>query len=191
MCKQWIVRFLTAALVTGLLGACSSMRIHADYDPDVQFATLRGYQWMEDKKHLVERWPELTRRVHELVDAELEKKGFSKTPTEKADFLVRYDAAVNTKLNIQRLDEIAGYAPGSWQYSYAPDPWFPPYTRSYEWDEGTLVIDVVERESMHLIWRGVAEAQIGPDVSRAKLQDRVAGAIQKIMKRFPPERNRD
>jgi hypothetical protein len=56
-------------------------------------------------------------------------------------------------------------------------------TRNYE--EGTLIIDVMEGQTERLIWRGTATAEVRPRVSLEDRSDRVAEAVQKVLAEFP------
>jgi hypothetical protein len=58
-------------------------------------------------------------------------------------------------------------------------------TRTY--DEGTLLIDVLEPGSQRLLWRGVGRAEVHRISDPAKREERLREAVAKILERFPPE----
>ena len=49
---------------------------------------------------------------------------------------------------------------------------------------GTLVVDLTERESGQVVWRGVASETIKGTFKR--MERRVASAIAKMFRRYPP-----
>ena len=58
-----------------------------------------------------------------------------------------------------------------------------PTQRRYE--EGPLIIDVMEGESERLIWRGTATAEVRQRTSPADRSDRVAEAVRTVLAQFP------
>ena len=69
-------------------------------------------------------------------------------------------------------------------FPYAPDWWWTglsPNTMGY--DEGTVLIDVLDPESLDLLWRGSAKATLGPDPQGNALLLETAAAA--IIAKFP------
>ena len=58
------------------------------------------------------------------------------------------------------------------------------YVENY--DQGTLVLDIVDGRSNELVWRGTAQARIDPSNSPEERQRRINEAVRKILDRFPP-----
>ena len=52
-----------------------------------------------------------------------------------------------------------------------------------QYDEGTLVIDVVDANTKSLVWRGVASGEVARGGSSGQ---RLEQAVQKMFARFPP-----
>lgn len=64
--------------------------------------------------------------------------------------------------------------------------WVPVYRRRDEYGPGTLIIDVVERESRELIWRGWADGALLDAPRREELPKYLAQVVAKILEDFPP-----
>lgn len=74
-----------------------------------------------------------------------------KAATERADFLVRYHAALDRKIDGSTIDRYYGPRLGGPAVSE---------TVVREYDEGTLLLDMVDRQTGRLLWRGSAQARV-------------------------------
>lgn len=177
------VRFevlLLCALVAGTTG-CSNIRTNADYDPSVNFTTLRTYDWRADGKQAPQD-PRIDNtlfasRVHQAVDRQLAAKGYQQSTNGNPDFLVGYHAVVEGKVDFRTVGGYYGY--GGWGTA--------PQTYAYNYDEGTLLLDVIQPETMQLLWRGSATATVRPSATPVERQKRINEAIEKILSKFPPQ----
>ena len=119
-------------------------------------------------------------RVRKAVDAELEAKGLKRT-SQKPDFLIAEHMTKENKVDID-----------SWGYSYGPFPgywggyWGPGDISTYQYEEGTLILDFVDAGSKKLIWRGTAKANIENVDSPEKSKKLIDEAVQKILQKYPP-----
>lgn len=55
-----------------------------------------------------------------------------------------------------------------------------------EFDEGTLVIDLLDPASASVLWRGLARDEVDWRMSPTEIDTRIRGAVRKILERFPP-----
>jgi hypothetical protein len=64
-----------------------------------------------------------------------------------------------------------------------------PQTKTYvnEWEEGTLIIDIIDPRKNELMWRGTGTALIDENVSAEEDQEGLNDAVAKILKAFPPQ----
>ena len=62
------------------------------------------------------------------------------------------------------------------------------YTTVNEWTEGTLVIDVIDRENDILIYRAIAESKIQENIDPQERTERINDGVSRMMADFPPER---
>lgn len=186
-------RFLAIALLAGVAG-CSTMEIRYDYDPKANFAGLKTYAWLEKPQKptgdpRIDGNTILENRIHEAVDSVLAARGFTKV-TSNADFLVAYHVSLDRRRSVQTLNRYYGYGPG-WGYGYGAAYW-PGYwagareTYVYEYEEGTLILDIVNPESKELMWRGSAQDEVSFTSTPEKNQAQLNEAAQKMLEKFPP-----
>ena len=65
--------------------------------------------------------------------------------------------------------------------------WGPGGTSTYEYEEGSLILDFVDAKSKKLIWRGAAKAEVNRVNTPEKAEKLISEAVQEILKNFPPE----
>ena len=168
-----------AVIVAAFLGGCSTIQVTTEYDRSARFDGLSSYAWApqsetERTDPLLIGTP-LDSRIRTAVDVELAKRGYRPVAGGTPDFLVAYHAALARKIDLSSMRRGAGRRVG-----YAD-----PMTRTY--DEGTLLIDVLEPGSQRLLWRGVGRAEVHRISDPAKREQRLREAVAKILERFPPE----
>ena len=55
-----------------------------------------------------------------------------------------------------------------------------------EYQQGTLLLDVVKADNKQLIWRGTATDEVYPEPGQEAGEKRLREAVQKILAQFPP-----
>ena len=62
-------------------------------------------------------------------------------------------------------------------------------SRTYvnEWDEGTVLIDIIDARSNSLVWRGTATAELRASRDAEQAQRRLDEILTKLLERFPPQ----
>jgi hypothetical protein len=164
------------ALLALLAAACSSVSTSHDYDLAYDFGKLKRYQWAK-RTGADEGNPLIVQRVRAAVDAQLAAKGYARADS-GADFLVA--AYTGRQSRIQVTD---------WGYGYGPyGRWYGGPVDVYEYEEGSLILDVVDAPSKKLVWRGAATAIIDPDATPEERTKRINEAIAKVLAKFPPSK---
>ena len=181
---------LLAAIVAG----CSSLEVSFDYDPKANFAGLKSYEWLDEPKMptgdpRIDGNTILENRIHEAVDSAFAARGINKV-TSDPDFLVAYHVSLDKQRSVQTLNSYYGYGPG-WGYGYGaayrPGYWAgAPETYVYEYEEGTLILDIVDPENKALIWRGSAQDEVHFKSTPERDQTQLNEAVQKMLENFPP-----
>lgn len=179
LCRR---RVLAALLAAAVAGGCSTIEVSSESDPGADFSRLSSYGWLPET-----RPPTgdsrldgslLDARVRSAVDTQLAKRDYRRVPPEAADFLVSYHAALEKKIEVDTIYSTAGHgAGGSVVESEAVE-------REYE--QGTLLLDVVDPKTRQLLWRGSASAEIGPDDAPEERRKRIEKAVAGMLERFPP-----
>lgn len=171
-----------AALLIGfvVLQGCSQFKIRTDYDRAADFGALHTYAW-RPRPQLPSGDPRFDNAVIDApvraaVERVLGTKGYAKTPG-SPDFLVGYHGVVRSKIDVTTVDRTYGYRRvgiGS------------PRLDVGTYDEGTLLIDVIDPATMKLLWRGSATAVLRQRTSPEKREQRINDAVSEILAKFPP-----
>ena len=177
--QRWILLLGLAACV-----ACSTIRVSTDYDPEADFGSLSSYAWLEEKSG-VQGDREgvnslLDRRAREAVADELQAKGLEAAARGSADVLVVYHLSAEQKLDIDTINSNYGSGPGRWNRVGNSQ------TVVREYQEGTLVIDLVDASSKDLIWRGTGQTRLREYSDPEQREERLRSAVKQILADFPP-----
>ena len=173
-------------VLAGSLGACSGMKITTDYNPEVapNFSAYQTYAWLPQPIRQDPRvYNAITEnRVRRAVDNSLSAGGYRKLESGTPDFLVAWQAAIEGKVDVTMVNGYYGYGYRGW------GAWGGAQPVVREYDEGTLILDVIDAESRELVWRGVAQAKISQNSSPDQRGRKINEAVSKILANFPPER---
>ncbi|MDY6941829.1 MAG: DUF4136 domain-containing protein [Pseudomonadota bacterium] len=160
---------LSATALT--LIACGDYRIRQDYDRSFDFSQLKTYAWTADLSKTASMNPTLLEQVRLSTDAQLMSLGYQQDPR-RPDFLVTVRASAETKT--QPYIPMSGT--GSWDDT-AP---------TYDYEVGTLVIDVIDPASNRPVWRGRARGVLADQPNPAEQPKRINQAVRDILADFPP-----
>ena len=166
---------LLALVALGFTAACSSISATSDYDQGYDFSALHNYAWAEISGEKQQADQLTLRRVMEATDQVLASKGFAKTDPGQASFLT----AIQTGTEEQH--EYTTYGTGGWRFGGMTT------TTEQTYDEGTLILDIVDAKKKELIWRGSANGILDPGASTQEKTENVQKAVTKILADFPPK----
>ena len=181
--RRWL-RLAPFALAVAL--ACWTVQVTTDYDPETDFSSYRTYGWLprtpEATGHPRLDSPLVQERVRSGIERALKAKGYS-PGGEDADFFVTYHLAVDRKLDVQTTSS-SFY--GLYGYRVAI-----PETTVREYDEGSLIIDVMDAARKQVVWRGVGSGRLrgtSTTLDPVQLQQRVYSVVDEVLTGFPPQR---
>jgi hypothetical protein len=60
----------------------------------------------------------------------------------------------------------------------------------YQYEEGTLIVDLMLGKTRELIWRGIAKGSVDWHTPQEQRNELIEEAVQKVMAQFPPKRSR-
>ncbi len=178
-------RVLAALLVTALC-ACSTLRVSSDYDPAFDFSGFRTWNWLTGPQAgtVDPRLPSglVEERIRAALEKHLAALGFERSATGTPDFRVGYHAAVEDKVDVQTINRAYGYGPGwgAGRGLMTSDT----YVRQYE--QGTLIVDIVDPRTKRLVWRGSAQAEVYSYATPEQREARIDDAVGQILERFRP-----
>jgi hypothetical protein len=166
----------------------------SDYDRNFNFATLRTWDFKvitrmpEDPVGQNELW---NRRIREGLITHMTQVGFTKLNDGEPTFLMNYFMGIEKKYDVRYID----YGFPSW---YGRDPygfgrwhgWGPPYGRVDVWSipytESTLIVDVIDSRTNHLVWRGYDTRTIDFE----KSEQTIHKSVENLTKRLRRDVNR-
>ena len=163
--------------------AVLAQKIHIDFDGATAFSEYRTFGFKETGKDLRRVSSSLHQRVvRQLTDYAVE--GGLKQDDAKPDVYLAYYAAFRGDMRLVLGDLEYTYGPGFSLCSYWEGGVGTRDVRekSFHFKEGTVVVDVWDREREILVWRGMATAAVKKDYEKneAKLEK----ALGKLMKQW-------
>lgn len=165
-----------------VLAGCSTLSVRYDYDREADFGKYRTFAWSEQEVPGDElaRNPLIQKRVRSAVDETLASKGYTLSEFDQADFIVAVHAGIKERMRVQDWGRYGWY-----------HPWWGPYggrvdVRYYE--EGTLVIDIVDAKKKELVWRGTGTGIVKRYARPEKIQKDIDQDVTRILAAFPPGR---
>ena len=124
-------------------------------------------------------------RIERAVNAELQRRGFTKAPFRDAQLIVHYHVGVRDK-----LDTLAAEQYGACNSIPCPSPsydwgyWGAPERaiREVAYEEGSLMIDFLARPSLELAWRGSTVAEVSAVLAT---DAQIRKAVGRLLRKFP------
>lgn len=171
--------FVGIALVL-MLSSCSSVRVMVNYDDSVSFSDYNTFRFVSPRRQQSNRPgtvanPLITAEVMREIRPIMESKGFTEASSEEtADLLVVFYASIQN-----RSDYIPPtYSVGRWGRVRRTSP-----GHIVQYKEGTLVIDIVDRQKKEMVWQGIGKGVL----NRNNPGENLVECVQEILEEFPPQ----
>jgi len=170
---------IAAALALTLAG-CSDVDVTTTQDPKADFSLIHTWAWYETVNNDAPD-PEISeltrRRLKNCIQSELEARGYSWGPADKADMLIKWMAVASGSVELP---------PVGFRFGVDDPKTRGPVTGPSNIGEGTLVIDVMSNQAPRkVIWRGVAESTVNRSLPDEERQARIQAAVAKTFASFP------
>ena len=183
---RWNSVCLSLCFVIGLmflLQGCSPITVQSDYDHSLDFSKYKTFAWTkstESEKHTRRHHEsdQMDEKYHALMDKRLKSnveevlipKGFTKTSPENADLLFMFHFGVKSKIERWRMRGRGGGG----------------RTLRVPVTEDNVVLEMIDRETKDLLWRGWAEGEL-TDMSNEDKD--IRKSVEAILDDFPPQYN--
>ena len=172
-----------------LLAACAATGPEIRYDraPDADVATAETFAFIEPLGTDRNGYSTLlSQRLKDAARQELELRGY-RYVEEDPDLLLNFGATLDERLEVSPAPSVrVGY--GFYGYRRGLyDGWLGYETRVDDYREGTLSIDVVDAETMRMVWEGVAVGRV-TEATLANAAPAIEAAVRDILRGFPPSR---
>lgn len=184
-----------------LLQGCAPMQAFSDYDKSQDYTKYKTFAWLPRADSVHNYWydnPIIEKNVKYFGNKELTDRGYA-VDVNSPDLLIEYYSTVkNQQYTVSNpvytnnpyyynaayntYNGRRGYNPAM-AYGYNNTP----YTLSYQnqtvtYEEGTLLIDIIDRRQNRLIWRGWS---VGTVDDEQDLENQLQLDIHKIFKQLP------
>jgi len=174
--KSICLLFLLAVAV----GCSTVYDVQFDYNTKTDFANLKTYNWLPvPEKADIDSLDAM--RVQKAVNTEMQAKGLRLT-SGIPDFLIAEHLGKKDKVSVR-----------DWGYNYGPYAGYWGGYRgpmggvsTFQYEEGSLILDFVDPQTKQLIWRGSAKAEVDDVRTPEKREALINEAVKKILKNFPP-----
>jgi len=174
-------------LMFGVVGVAVAQDVRYDFDKNQDFSKYKTYKWVPIKG--ADQPDELTsKKVTGAIDAELAKKGLTKTDAETADLYVGFQTAIGTEKQFTSYNSGWGYGPGwggGW-YGSGGMSTSTTYSSTSTVYIGQLDVSFYDSAQKQIVWRGTASKTLDPKAKPEKKEKNIAKAVQKLLKNFPP-----
>ncbi len=189
--RNQILRATIATLValSGLSGCAT--RVRSDFDREAVFSDYNTFDWIAPLVRASEEGVQadlegpfarnslLDKRIRAAVNGNLETRGFQYVESGESDFRLNYHVTFKDKLvgSGSNFGYFGRYRRGGFSSGFN---WS---VRQYQ--EGTIIIDIVDRAKDQLVWRGwVVSRNRDGNFDEAE----ITRAVNLILMRFPPGR---
>ena len=175
MRKPALVFILAAALT----GGCAAMTVGSHIETTANFADYVTYDWGPPDNLPVgdprlDNNPFFKDRLQGAVEKQLDRKGYERALTGEPDLLVHYHASVTQKVDVYEVDARYGYCYGNCE------------TQFVDYEQGTLVVDIVDAKTGKVIWRGWAQNVMNGVIDdQQRLNKQVDEGVDSMMLRLP------
>jgi hypothetical protein len=177
---------LPLVLLLAGAGTALAQDVRYNFDKSANFNGFKTYKWVVIKGD-TQLQDLADRQVKAAVDAELAKKGLTRSESDTADLYIGYQAAVSTEKEYTSFDSGWGYGPGwyggGW-YGGGGGMTTGSTTTIYV---GQLALDMYATSPKALVWRGVASKTLDTKAKPEKQEKNLAKAIAKVLKNYPPK----
>ena len=166
------------AAVALVVAGCSSVSTDTDWDRTYDFSGTRTYNWIQQtQESMGESISDLeARRIVGSVDQAIAARGFTTASATQATYLLAFHTGSQTQTQYNTY----GYGMGGWYYGGMGMT----TTTATQYEQGTLIVDVVDRAKNETVWRGTAKATL--DSNSDVNIDNLNTATQKMFADFPP-----
>ena len=174
---------LTATLfIPAIVASCATtMTVSSHVERGIDFAPYRTFDWgpadaLPTGDPRLDQGPFFKDHIQGAVEKQLAARGIALSASGTPDLLIHYHANIRQLIDVDRIDRAYGYCSGTA---------CPPET--FEYEAGTLVLDVIDARTNRLIWRGWAQKSIGDMLEdREEMARTIDEAVMRMLQRLPP-----
>ena len=166
--------FLVAIFV---LSGCSTLQVDVDYDDSFDFKSQKTFVVVQSGRESSNGL--FNDRVVDALNVDLKSKDYQEVSKRGADLVFVFHADVESKSDIRTDYQMMGYR------GYRYSGMMMSTTSSYDYKEGTLVVDALNPKTQKIVWRAIATKEIRKYDTPQERTEAVNRVIKKLMEKFP------
>jgi len=179
--KKFLVALICLLVLTA--GSTFAQDVTYNFDKSTDFSKFKTYKWVAIKG--AQKLDTLAdKQIRDAIDAELSKKGLTKTDAETADLYIGYQPSLGEEKQLTTYNTGWGYGPG-WGYGY-PGSMGSSTSQTTTILIGQLALDMYDSANHDLVWRGIASKTLDPQAKPEKREKNIQKAAAKLLKNYPP-----
>ncbi|MEN8302748.1 MAG: DUF4136 domain-containing protein [Campylobacterota bacterium] len=172
-----MIKILSFMMSVLLFVGCSTLDVNVDYDESYDFKGVNSFaidNSIGNSKNTL-----FGSRVVNALENELKVKDYIKSSKEDADLIFVFHASAKEKSDVQTTIGLSGYR------GFRYGGMMMSTTHTYEYKEGTLVIDALNPKTKKVVWRGIGVKELREKETPQERTEAVNAAVKKIMEKFP------
>ncbi len=177
-----------AFIATLLAGCASGPRIQSDYDHTIDFSQYRTYNFFNPMGIESPNYSSIYGSIfRDAIGKEMASRGY--TLSDNPDLLINVSGRLQDKTKVTTTSDpymAGGYygyrrgAYGAWGgYGYGTSTHVSNYT------EGTINVDMVDREQKRMVWEGVAVGRVNDKNTNDEKRANVYAGIKEMFAAYP------
>lgn len=176
--KYFLSTLVTLLIFTG----CSQVQVNVDYDDSFNFSAQKTFVIIEEKKEGSNTL--YIDRVISALESTLESKNYTKASKDNADLIFVFHTDITSKSDINTDYQRVGF--GMYRYGGGMGGMVST-TSTYNYDEGTLMIDALSPKTKNIVWRGVGQTEVKKQETPQEKRKYINSIVTKIMAKFPSQ----
>jgi hypothetical protein len=175
---------VAVVIVVAAIAGCAPIRVSSHVDRERDFTRYRTFDWgpadaVPAGDARLERDAFFQDHIQGAIERNMAARGFDRAAAAaEPDVRVHFHAVIDRRLDVNRLDSQSGYCGRS-----------DCQTGVSEYEEGTLVIDMIDVRTNRLVWRGWAQDSVeGVLDNQDRLARKIEDAVRLMFMRLPAAR---
>lgn len=172
------------AVILFAFGGCSPFtKVYSEEEPGVNLHQYYSYKWLPNNGALpgdpiqYKVGDDVESKIRSAVDIQMQHCGY-KVCDSGPDLLLHYHVVIKNRVYYQRDWECDDAPHEASQHAYCQR------VRPVHFREGSLILDFMDAETGHQVWRGVAVGII-ENLTPAEMNTRIEEAARKIFSKYP------
>ena len=175
-----LMQTMAAVAAASVVSSCAATMGSSHVDTAVNFAAYRSFDWGSPDVFPVgdprlDRNADFIDRLQGSVEKQLALRGLEHGQAAQADLLIHFHASIDRRLQVAATDARHGYCLDDDCRNGVQ-----------EYQAGTLIVDVVDRRTDKLVWRGWSQRSVDAVLGdRDRLARMIDDGVAKMFAGFP------